>query len=179
MPSWTKRLQLFCEWLALSWFKSTLEMALSLSMSYYKWWRSMLLASFSSTKLMLLVQNGNCQYQPFVLLHILISLGVAKIWINVWWWMWNPETMLELLNQLDGFDTRGDVKVIMATNRIKLLDPALIWPGRIDRKIEFPLPDIKTKRHIFRLVLLSDLSILQLPEYLVAYTPHVWVLGKT
>ncbi|KAJ3479529.1 hypothetical protein NLI96_g8998 [Meripilus lineatus] len=60
-------------------------------------------------------------------------------------------TMLELLNQLDGFDTRGDVKVIMATNKIETLDPALIRPGRIDRKIEFPLPDIKTKRHIFRL----------------------------
>jgi len=59
-------------------------------------------------------------------------------------------TMLELLNQLDGFDTRGDVKVIMATNRIETLDPALIRPGRIDRKIEFPLPDVKTKRHIFR-----------------------------
>ena len=58
--------------------------------------------------------------------------------------------MLELLNQLDGFDTRGDVKVIMATNKIETLDPALIRPGRIDRKIEFPLPDVKTKRHIFR-----------------------------
>jgi len=58
-------------------------------------------------------------------------------------------TMLELLNQLDGFDERGDVKVIMATNRIENLDPALIRPGRIDRKIEFPLPDIKTKRRIF------------------------------
>jgi len=58
-------------------------------------------------------------------------------------------TMLELLNQLDGFDVRGDVKVIMATNSIESLDPALLRPGRIDRKIEFPLPDIKTKRHIF------------------------------
>jgi ATP-dependent 26S proteasome regulatory subunit len=63
--------------------------------------------------------------------------------------------MLELLNQLDGFDTRGDVKVIMATNKIETLDPALIRPGRIDRKIEFPLPDVKTKRHIFRFVQLS------------------------
>jgi len=59
--------------------------------------------------------------------------------------------MLELLNQLDGFDARGDVKVLMATNRIETLDPALIRPGRIDRKIEFPLPDIKTKRKIFQL----------------------------
>lgn len=63
--------------------------------------------------------------------------------------------MLELLNQLDGFDTRGDVKVIMATNKIESLDPALIRPGRIDRKIEFPLPDVKTKRHIFKYVSLS------------------------
>jgi len=60
-------------------------------------------------------------------------------------------TMLELLNQLDGFDTRSDVKVIMATNKIETLDPALIRPGRIDRKIEFPLPDVKTKRRIFQI----------------------------
>lgn len=60
-------------------------------------------------------------------------------------------TMLELLNQLDGFDERGDVKVIMATNKIENLDPALIRPGRIDRKIEFPLPDVKTKRNIFKI----------------------------
>lgn len=58
-------------------------------------------------------------------------------------------TMLELLTQLDGFDTRSDVKVIMATNKIETLDPALIRPGRIDRKIKFPLPDEKTKRRIF------------------------------
>lgn len=69
-------------------------------------------------------------------------------------------TMLELLNQLDGFDTRGDVKVIMATNRIESLDPALIRPGRIDRKIEFPLPDVKTKRHIFRSVTHFTFSLL-------------------
>jgi len=43
----------------------------------------------------------------------------------------------------------GEVKVIMATNKIETLDPALIRPGRIDRKIEFPLPDVNTKRHIF------------------------------
>ncbi|KAJ1915254.1 ATPase of 26S proteasome regulatory subunit 4 [Mycoemilia scoparia] len=58
-------------------------------------------------------------------------------------------TMLELLNQLDGFDSRGDIKVIMATNKIDSLDPALIRPGRIDRKIEFTLPNRATKRRIF------------------------------
>ncbi|KER23481.1 hypothetical protein T265_08645 [Opisthorchis viverrini] len=73
-------------------------------------------------------------------------------------------TMLELLNQLDGFDSRGDVKVIMATNRIETLDPALIRPGRIDRKIEFPLPDEKTKRRIFnihtsRMTLAEDVNL--------------------
>jgi 26S proteasome regulatory subunit T2 len=73
-------------------------------------------------------------------------------------------TMLELLNQLDGFDVRGDVKVIMATNAIESLDPALLRPGRIDRKIEFPLPDIKTKRHIFgihtgRMTLSEDVDL--------------------
>ncbi|RQM07219.1 hypothetical protein DH86_00000922 [Scytalidium sp. 3C] len=60
-------------------------------------------------------------------------------------------TMLELLNQLDGFDDRGDVKVIMATNKIDTLDPALIRPGRIDRKILFENPDQVTKRKIFTL----------------------------
>lgn len=60
-------------------------------------------------------------------------------------------TMLELLNQLDGFDNRSDVKVILATNKIETLDPALIRPGRIDRKIEFPIPDLATKRRIFNI----------------------------
>ena len=60
-------------------------------------------------------------------------------------------TMLELLNQLDGFDTSTEVKVILATNRIESLDPALIRPGRIDRKIYFPFPDTSTKRRIFQI----------------------------
>jgi len=49
-------------------------------------------------------------------------------------------TMLELLNQLDGFSSAADVKVIAATNRADTLDPALMRSGRLDRKIEFPHP---------------------------------------
>ena len=77
-------------------------------------------------------------------------------------------TMLELLNQLDGFDARTDVKVILATNKIESLDPALIRPGRIDRKIEFPAPDQKTRRHIFQIhtskMNLADVRARSLPH---------------
>lgn len=58
--------------------------------------------------------------------------------------------LLELLNQMDGFDQTSTVKVIMATNRPDTLDPALLRPGRLDRKIEFPHPDRRQKRLIFQ-----------------------------
>jgi len=58
--------------------------------------------------------------------------------------------LLELLNQMDGFDVTVNVKVIMATNRADTLDPALLRPGRLDRKIEFPIPDRRQKRLIFQ-----------------------------
>lgn len=78
--------------------------------------------------------------------------------------------MLELLNQLDGFDTRTDVKVIMATNKIETLDPALIRPGRIDRKIKFPFPDEKTKRRIFQIhtAKMSIADDVNLEEFIMA-----------
>ncbi|KAL7672432.1 hypothetical protein ACOME3_007316 [Neoechinorhynchus agilis] len=60
-------------------------------------------------------------------------------------------TMLELLNQLDGFEPKQNIKVIMATNRIDILDPALLRPGRIDRKIEFPVPNEAARAEILRI----------------------------
>lgn len=60
-------------------------------------------------------------------------------------------TMLEIVNQLDGFDARGNVKVLMATNRPDTLDPALLRPGRLDRKVEFSLPDLEGRMHIFKI----------------------------
>jgi len=57
-------------------------------------------------------------------------------------------TMLELLNQLDGFEPAQNIKVLMATNRIDILDDALLRPGRIDRKIEFPNPNAESRQQI-------------------------------
>jgi len=60
-------------------------------------------------------------------------------------------TMLELITQLDGFDPRGNIKVMFATNRPSTLDPALLRPGRIDRKVEFSLPDVEGRTHILKI----------------------------
>ncbi|KAI9020777.1 26S protease regulatory subunit 8 [Phycomyces nitens] len=60
-------------------------------------------------------------------------------------------TMLELLNQLDGFEPTKNIKVIMATNRIDILDAALLRPGRIDRKIEFPPPSEVARADILKI----------------------------
>ncbi|KAH9386989.1 26S proteasome regulatory subunit T6 [Nematocida major] len=60
-------------------------------------------------------------------------------------------TMLELLNQLDGFEAHQNIKVIMATNRIDILDSALLRPGRIDRKIEFPAPKEEARLEILKI----------------------------
>merc|ERR1711907_895633 len=60
-------------------------------------------------------------------------------------------TMLQIVTELDGFDARGNVKVLMATNRPDTLDPALVRPGRLDRKVEFGLPDLEGRAQIFRI----------------------------
>jgi 26S proteasome regulatory subunit T5 len=60
-------------------------------------------------------------------------------------------TMLELLNQLDGFGSDDRVKVLAATNRVDVLDPALLRSGRLDRKIEFPLPSEEARASILQI----------------------------
>jgi proteasome regulatory subunit len=60
-------------------------------------------------------------------------------------------TLMQLLAEIDGFDPRGDVRIIAATNRPDILDPALLRPGRFDRLIYFPLPDQKSRLVIFKI----------------------------
>lgn len=78
-------------------------------------------------------------------------------------------TMLELLAQLDGFEATQNIKVIMATNRIDILDSALLRPGRIDRKIEFPNPTATSRADIIgihsrRMNLLRGIDLLKIAE---------------
>jgi 26S proteasome regulatory subunit T1 len=60
-------------------------------------------------------------------------------------------TMLQIVTELDGFDARGNIKVLMATNRPDTLDPALLRPGRLDRKVEFGLPNLEGRTHILKI----------------------------
>eukprot|EP00792_Barthelona_sp_PAP020_P004124 TRINITY_DN1902_c0_g1_i1.p1 TRINITY_DN1902_c0_g1~~TRINITY_DN1902_c0_g1_i1.p1 ORF type:complete len:391 (+),score=111.35 TRINITY_DN1902_c0_g1_i1:55-1227(+) len=78
-------------------------------------------------------------------------------------------TMLELLNQVDGFESTKAIKIIMATNRIDILDPALLRPGRIDRKIEFPHPNEASrlqilKIHSRRMNLIRDIDFVKITD---------------
>ncbi|MFX1338404.1 MAG: proteasome-activating nucleotidase [Promethearchaeota archaeon] len=73
-------------------------------------------------------------------------------------------TLMQLLSELDGFDQRGDVKFIGATNRVDILDPALLRPGRFDRIIEFPIPNDDSRLaifnvHIRNLTLQEDINV--------------------
>jgi proteasome regulatory subunit len=57
-------------------------------------------------------------------------------------------TMMQLLNEMDGFDERGEIRIIAATNRFDMLDEAILRPGRFDRLIEVPHPDAEGRAHI-------------------------------
>ncbi len=60
-------------------------------------------------------------------------------------------TLMQLLAEMDGFDNRGDVRIMAATNRADMLDPALLRPGRFDRLIEIPLPDKEARLQILKI----------------------------
>ncbi|MFP4530640.1 MAG: proteasome-activating nucleotidase Pan1 [Halodesulfurarchaeum sp.] len=60
-------------------------------------------------------------------------------------------TMMQLLSEMDGFEDRGDVRIIAATNRFDMLDRAILRPGRFDRLIEVPLPDEEGRQKIFEI----------------------------
>ena len=79
--------------------------------------------------------------------------------------------------QMDGFDQTVNVKVIMATNRADTLDPALLRPGRLDRKIEFPLPDRRQKRLVFQ-VGLGGIFLLYVSISNFPHTPCMLVACK-
>lgn len=60
-------------------------------------------------------------------------------------------TLMQLLAEMDGFDNRGDVRIIAATNRLDVLDPAILRPGRFDRIVNVPMPDEEARANIFRI----------------------------
>lgn len=76
---------------------------------------------------------------------------------------------MELLNQMDGFDSLGQVKMIMATNRPDTLDPALLRPGRLDRKIEIPLPNEQARLEILKIHALPIAKHGEIGKKLVSY----------
>jgi proteasome regulatory subunit len=60
-------------------------------------------------------------------------------------------TLMQLLAELDGFEPRGDVRIVAATNRSDILDPALLRPGRFDRIVDVPLPSPEGLAEIFKI----------------------------
>jgi SpoVK/Ycf46/Vps4 family AAA+-type ATPase len=136
------------------WCKRVLVMDQKWFEIYSRWHMKMLLPLFSLTKSTLSEQKGLIRLFEVSLVLEFLSMSCV---ILIFFRNDNAKegelevqrTLLELLNQLDGFDKQEDVKIIMATNRISALDPALIRPGRIDRKIEFPNLDSETRQKVF------------------------------
>jgi len=85
-------------------------------------------------------------------------------------------TMLELLNQLDGFESASNIKVLMATNRLDILDAALIRPGRIDRKIEFPNPNEAARADILK-IHSRKMNLMRSASFLLFLVPHTFCVA--
>jgi Proteasome-activating nucleotidase len=77
-------------------------------------------------------------------------------------------TLMQLLAEMDGFDNRGDVRIMAATNRVDMLDPALLRPGRFDRTISIPLPDSAARLEILKIhsrrMVLEDVDLERIVE---------------
>ncbi|KAK2573329.1 putative 26S proteasome regulatory subunit 10B [Acropora cervicornis] len=93
----------------------------------------------------------------YSLSHSQFPHGIPSSFASLIVSLWCPimlcvtHSFLVLLNQMDGFDALGQVKIIMATNRPDTLDPALLRPGRLDRKIEIPLPNEQARMDILKI----------------------------
>ncbi|MFW5937829.1 MAG: AAA family ATPase, partial [Halanaeroarchaeum sp.] len=73
-------------------------------------------------------------------------------------------TMMQLLSEMDGFDERGEVRIMAATNRFDMLDRAILRPGRFDRLIEVPEPDQEARSEILR-IHTEDMAIADAIDY--------------
>ncbi len=98
-----------------------------------------------------LFQFARSKGPTIVFIDEIDAIGGRRADINVSGEREVQRTLLQLLSELDGFSARGDVKIIGATNRIDLLDPALLRPGRFDRVIEIPAPNQLGREAIFKI----------------------------
>lgn len=98
-----------------------------------------------------LFQMARSKAPSIVFIDEIDAIGSRRADINISGEREVQRTLLQLLSELDGFSARGDVKIIGATNRIDLLDPALLRPGRFDRILEIPPPDAKGREAIFKI----------------------------
>lgn len=98
-----------------------------------------------------LFQMARSKAPSIVFIDEIDAIGSRRADINISGEREVQRTLLQLLSEMDGFSARGDVKIIGATNRIDLLDAALLRPGRFDRILEIPPPDIKGREAIFKI----------------------------
>ncbi|MDI9643758.1 MAG: proteasome-activating nucleotidase [Candidatus Verstraetearchaeota archaeon] len=105
-----------------------------------------------------LFQMARAKSPSIVFIDEIDAIGSRRGDINISGEREVQRTLLQLLSELDGFSARGDVRIIGATNRIDLLDPALLRPGRFDRILEIPPPDVNGREAIFR-IHLSKMNI--------------------
>jgi proteasome regulatory subunit len=98
-----------------------------------------------------LFQLANAKAPSVVFIDEIDAVGGRRADISISGEREVQRTLLQLLSEMDGFSAKGEVKIIGATNRIDLLDPALLRPGRFDRVLEIPAPDQAGREAIFRI----------------------------